>query len=172
VSVIGKDSIVTDVVLASLAGVSARRIRQLAEDGRLERVGTNKYVLGDAIRALLVDAAGSGSELQRQRTRKVAADAAMAELELAKAMGAVAPLDQIQRVWERSYAMLRQAILTVPARVSMNLVGEKSEARIKQVLKTELSDALTRFADAPLTLDEDEDEDEDEQPSEDATRKS
>lgn len=157
--VISADTLVTDTQLASLAGVSARRIRQLAEDGRLERNGRNEYVLGPAIRRLIEDAAGSGSALQRERTRKLAADATLAELELAKAMQAVAPLDEITRAWSRKMAVIRQLVLTVPARVAMSLVGERSEIKIKQSLTNELTDALRRAAETEAT-DEESEEDE------------
>lgn len=154
--VIDKDSIVTDVVLASLAGVSARRIRQLAEDGRLERIGQNKYPLGASIRALLEDAAGSGSALQRERTRKVSADATRAELELAKAMAEVAPIDEIARIWSRKFAVIRQNLMTVPSRVATRIVGEKDERRITAVLKEEISDGLRRGAEAEIDLESEE----------------
>jgi len=156
VPVIDKDSIVTDVVLASLAGVSARRIRQLAEDGRLERIGQNKYPLGASIRALLEDAAGSGSALQRERTRKVSADATREELELAKAMAEVAPIDEIARIWSRKFAVIRQNLMTVPSRVATRIVGEKDERRITAVLKEEISDGLRRGAEAEIDLESEE----------------
>ncbi|OKO90741.1 hypothetical protein AC629_04005 [Bradyrhizobium sp. NAS80.1] len=156
---IDKDMTVSDAVLASLAGVSARRIRQLAEDGRLERIGQNKYPLGASIRALLEDAAGSGSELQRQRTRKVAADAERAELEVAKAKGEVAPIAEIERVWETKFAMIRQVMTTIPARVANRIVGEKDERRIKDLLRDEIYDGLMRGAAAEINIgDEDNDD--------------
>jgi phage terminase Nu1 subunit (DNA packaging protein) len=150
------DQIVTDVELGALAGVSARRIRQMAEDGRLERIGQNKYPLGTSIRALLEDAAGSGSALQRERTRKVAADATRAELELAKAMAEVAPIDEIARAWSRKFAVIRQNLMTVPSRVATRIVGEKDERRITAVLKEEISDGLRRGAEAEIDLESEE----------------
>lgn len=155
---IGKETIVTDVVLASLAGVSARRIRQLAEDGRLERIGQNKFVLGDSIRALLEDAAGNGSQLQRERTRKVAADATRAELEVAKAMGEVAPLAEIERAWNLKFATIRQIMTTIPSRVAGRIIGERDERKIKDVLREEINDGLRRGVEAEIDLNEDEDE--------------
>ena len=154
---IDKDMTVSDVVLASLAGVSARRIRQMAEDGRLERSGQNKYPLGASIRALLEDAAGSGSALQRERTRKVAADATRAELELAKAMAEVAPIDEMARAWRMQFAVIRQTMMTLPSRVVPRIVGEKDERKVIAVLKEEIADGLRRGAEAEIDLEDDED---------------
>lgn len=156
---IDKDATVSDVVLANLAGVSARRIRQLAEDGRLERVGQNKFQLGPSIRALLEDAAGSGSALQRERTRKVAADATRAELEVARAMGEVAPIAEIEQAWKLRFTIIRQIMMTIPGRVALGIVGEKSERRIAEVLRGEIADGLRRGADAEINFDEENDHD-------------
>jgi len=78
------------------------------------------------------------------------------ELELAKAMGLVAPVEEFERAQAKMFAMLRQSIMTVPARVAMSLVGEKSEIRIKQILAAELGDALRRVAEAEVELDDEE----------------
>ncbi|MGA7438785.1 MAG: terminase small subunit [Luteibacter sp.] len=153
---IDKDMIVSDAVLASLAGVSSRRIRQLAEDGRLERTGQNKYPLGASIRALLEDAAGSGSALQRERTRKVAADATRSELEVAKAMELVAPIAEIERVWNLKFTMIRQIMTTIPSRVASRIIGERDERKIKDVLREEINDGLRRGAEAEIDLDDEE----------------
>lgn len=81
------------------------------------------------------------------------------ELDLAKQMGLVAPVAEFERAQAKLFAMLRQAVMTVPARVSMSLVGEKSELRIKSVLTAELTAALTKVANLDFDLAEDDAED-------------
>ena len=68
---------VTDAQLAALAGVTPRRIRQLAEAGTLTRVARNRFLLGDAFAALVEEMAGGdkASELTAERVRKLRADA-------------------------------------------------------------------------------------------------
>lgn len=149
---------VTDVELAALVGVSSRRIRQLAENGTLERAGRGRYELGPALRALLEDASGSGSALQRERTRKTAADATRAELELAKAAGEVAPIAQMARVWGQRMAIIRQCVMTIPSRAGSRLVGEKDERKIIAILRDEVVTALHQAADTEITLDDEDHE--------------
>lgn len=134
---------VTDTELAALAGISARRIRQLVEQGTLERVGRNQYELGPSIRALLEDAAGSGSELQRERIRKVRADADRAELAYAIERKAVAPVDEFESVQAAVAAIIRQRMRDIPERVVLQLLGETDETTFKQKLLAEIDDALT-----------------------------
>ena len=74
------------------------------------------------------------------------------ELELARTLALVAPIEDFERAQAKVFAMLRQGIMTVPARVSASLVGERDELRIKKVLTDELTAALTRVAEADIEL--------------------
>ena len=134
---------VTDADLAALAGVSTRRIRQLVEAGRLTRIGRNRYALGDAFAALVEEMAGGDK-------------ASLAELELAKATGLVAPIGEMERVWRHSYALVRTNMLNIPRRVVTSLVGETDERRITEVLKSEITQVLRDAAEQPMELPEDE----------------
>ncbi|KQP14485.1 hypothetical protein [Pseudorhodoferax sp. Leaf265] len=147
------ETIVTESALAALAGVSARRIRQLIEAGDLERVAPGRLALGPSMRQLIDLAAGSGSELQRERTRAVRAQADMRELELAKARGQVASIDDFQRVTTARNAVIRINMLNVVQRAALQLVAETDERVFKQKLRAEITLALQSAAEQPLQLD-------------------
>lgn len=146
------DTLVTDAELAALANVSPRRIRQLAESGVLERVDRNQYALGASIQALLEEAAGSGSALVRERTRKLSAEATRAELQLAKERGEVALIDEFARVQSARYAIIRQNIMQVPQRAVLQLLGCTQETEFKAKLKDELTLALKTAAETEPDL--------------------
>lgn len=142
--------------LAALAGVSARHIRRLP----IPKAGRNRYLLADAIPALIEAMSGgdAGAELTRERVRKTRADADLAELELAKARAEVAPLSEITRAWERATVQIRARMMQIPQRAVVQLVGERDEARIKAVLTGEIRLALTAASEPEITeadLDED-----------------
>lgn len=155
---------VTDADLASLAGVTPRRIRQLATEGKLARVARNRFKLGPAVQVLLAEAAenNEGSELQRERLLKLRAERVMAELELAKQTGEVAPLAEIQRVWTARAALIRINVLNVVPRSVIRLIGETSEIKFRAALREELVNALRSAADADIDFDRDEEEDHEE----------
>lgn len=92
------------------------------------------------------------------KRRRMAVTLKADELDLAKQMGLVAPIAEFERVQAKLFAMIRQNVMTVPARVAMSLVGEKSEARIKQVLAAELASALNRVAETEVDLDDEGDD--------------
>lgn len=155
------DTLVTDAELAALANVSPRRIRQLAESGVLERVDRNQYALGASIQALLEEAAGSGSALVRERTRKLSAEATRAELQLAKERGEVALIDEFARVQSAKYAIIRQNIMQVPQRAVLQLLGCTQETEFKAKLKDELTLALKTAAETEPDLTDETDDDAD-----------
>lgn len=139
-------TLVTDAELAELLGVSARRVRQMAEIGTLERTERGRYELGASIRALLDHAAGTGSELQKERTRKVRADADMAEMELALRRGELAHVDLYRRVWLHRCMLIQQRMQQIPQRIVTRILGETSESRMKAALRNEITLALTDAA--------------------------
>lgn len=96
------------------------------------------------------------------KSRKLAAETAKAELELAKARGEVAPLDQVQRAMVKAFAEVKANMRNVPSRVTSLLIGETDETRFKSVLAAEIDQALETLADSSLVDEEDLDPDEDE----------
>ncbi|MDM0113514.1 hypothetical protein QTI66_15245 [Variovorax sp. J22R133] len=144
---ISPEDTVTTGELASILGVSERRVRQLAELGTLERLERGRYRLGASIRALIDEAGGSGSALNRARTSKLQAEAEMAQLELAKARGEVAPIDTFARAQAHVATIIRTGMLNIPQRVVSQLLGESDEARFKDVLRQEITVALTSARD-------------------------
>lgn len=152
---------VSDVELAALVDLTPRRIRQLATEGKLVRVGRNRFKLGDSVRALLAEAAenNEGSELQKERLRKLRAEATMAELHLAEQVGQVARIEEVQRTWEARWTVVRTNMLNVPQRAVLRLLGEHSETTFKRTLREELVTALKTAAEAKIDFSADEDQD-------------
>lgn len=130
------DMMVTDADLSELTGLSSRRIRQLVESGRLTRAGRNRYQLAEVFMALVEEMSGGdkASELTAERVRKLRAEATLAELELAKQRGEVAPIEEFQSVWANRFTIIRANMLQLPQRVVTMLIGETSERRFKQVM--------------------------------------
>jgi phage terminase Nu1 subunit (DNA packaging protein) len=109
--------------VAALFNLSARRIQQLAKEGVIPKAERGQYNLAGSVRGYIaflqksIDAAKAKSaqpvivDLQRERARKTAAEAELAELEVAKARGewvAVSEFRQaLQNVLEKEMARLR-----------------------------------------------------------------
>jgi len=160
------DMQVTDADLAALVGCSARYVRKLATEGKIHRVGRNTFVLGDALQAVIEQmnaGGGSAKQLMAERVRKLAADATLSELALAKAKGEVALVGEFERAQSIRFALIRARIMQIPQRAVVQIVAERDETKIKAVLAAEIHQALTDAADQEIDetdLEEDNTDDE------------
>lgn len=99
-------------------------------------------------------AAGTApTDVEDARRRKLSAEAAMAELELAKARGDVAPVREFEMAQSKMMAIIRTNILNVPSRAVFQLLGETDEKVFKAKLRSELSLALEQAASEDLDID-------------------
>ncbi|RMV68204.1 MerR family transcriptional regulator [Pseudomonas coronafaciens] len=152
---------VTDAELAALVGVTSRRIRQFTEAGKLKKVARNRYRLADAMPVLmeeLCDGGDKASELQVERVRKLRAEATMAELDLAKAVGAVALVSEFEQAQNMMIGLIRTNIMQVPSRAVLQLLGCVDESTFKEKLRSELILALKTAAESDLNKEIEEDE--------------
>jgi phage terminase Nu1 subunit (DNA packaging protein) len=117
----------------------------------------NTKALSDWLRQreleLKIGEAGSSEELRR---RKLAAETQKAEMEMLKAKGELVPLRQLERALANTFAELKTNMRNIPRRTATSIVGETDEIRIKEVLLTEIDQALEVLA--QFTLDEPEDD--------------
>jgi phage terminase Nu1 subunit (DNA packaging protein) len=104
-----------------------------------------------AIEDVSGDTLADESELKR---RKLAAETAKSELELAKVKGEVVPLRQLERALSNTFAEVKTNMRNVPGRVATSLIGETAELRIKEVILAEIDLALEALQE--FDLDEDE----------------
>ncbi|HEY4370500.1 MAG TPA: terminase small subunit [Burkholderiales bacterium] len=149
---VSPEALVSESELAALVGVSARMIRKYVEQGILERAAPAKYSLGASLRALIENAADNSSELQRERTRKVRADANRAELAYAQAKKLVAPIEDMEAAMRNAFATIRTNMLAVPARVVNLIIRCDDESRVKEILRKEISAALGAVAETEIDL--------------------
>lgn len=87
-----------------------------------------------------------GTDLKELQRRKLEAETEKAELELAKAKGDVALIEDFERAQALVFAAIRTNILNVPQRIVLQLLGETNETVFKEKLRIELAAALEQSA--------------------------
>lgn len=110
--------------------------------------------------AAAANAGGEADEAELKR-RKLAAETMLAELELAQAKKAVAPISQVERMVANAFAQVRASVRNIPERTVAQLIGETDERRFKNVLLEEIDQTLEalstgNLAEALEEFDEDE----------------
>lgn len=159
------------VELGQLLGVNPRTIRDWTNIGcpihhraRAGEKGGHQYVVKDVVNWMrdraVADAAPSGNQtIEEAKRRKILAEAASQEIDLAKKKGEVIALDQLERKLSNTMAQISATLRRVPDRTAMRLVGETDEDKIKKIILSEIDIALISLADfSPIEDDEDEDE--------------
>lgn len=139
------DQEVTADDLAGLFRVSRRRIEQLAQQGTLTRVARNRYRLQDAVHAMLdeMEDREGPSALQAARLAKLEAEAGLARLQLLKARGLVAPVQQYVDAQMRFTGMVQHGLMQLPQRLAIRLLHETDESRFKATVRDEVTAVLT-----------------------------
>lgn len=99
----------------------------------------------------VTDATGETQADEAEITRRIKrAQMEIAELELAKAKGLVAPVDQMERMISRAFAEVRAGMRNLPSRTVSMLIGETDERRFKTVLASEIDQVLEALANVDL----------------------
>jgi len=81
------------------------------------------------------------------RRRKLAAETAKAEIELAKIREEVADVADIEKQLTELFTRIKKNLRNIPNRAALSLVGEKDETKIKSVILQEIDATLQELAD-------------------------
>lgn len=88
---------------------------------------------------------GSSAEYWRVKTRKEAAQAELAELELAREKQALCEVEQVHRALYAAHRMLRDQLLSVPNRLAAQVVGLSPQAAA-ELIRADIRRCLEEFS--------------------------
>ena len=142
--------------VAKLLNLSPRRVQQLAKEGIIPKTEGGRYELAPAVQGYIgylhdrLSGKVEGDEddtmsLQSQRTRKVAAEAAQAEIALAKSRGEVVERAIIMNVVERGLAACRARLL-IGASVAPHVKAAPDAATVKELIDDRVTEALDEIS--------------------------
>lgn len=141
--------------IAKLLMLTERRVQQLTADGVIPKAERGRYELAPAVQGYIkfLQERSIGSDktpidyhIEKSRLTKAQAD--LAELELAKARGELAPISEFERAQAIAASQIRTNCLNIPQRVVIQLLGETDEATFKDKLRAEIVLALETAANA------------------------
>ena len=87
-----------------------------------------------------------GSSYDEARTRKVNAEAEIAELELAKIRGTLCMTDDVVKAWESVLHACKAKFLSLPTKVAPVVANESDVAKVKDFLEGAIREALTELS--------------------------
>lgn len=89
---------------------------------------------------------GSYLTYDEARTRKVAAEAEIAELELARIRNDLAIVADVVKAWEDVLAAMKAKLLAIPAKVGPSLAVEDNASLIQSRLEDEIKECLDELS--------------------------
>ena len=84
----------------------------------------------------------SSLDIEEARRRKLAAEAALVELDLAKRRGEVIEIEEVAGVVGDDYANVRAKLLALPSKLAPQLIGIEDPAECKALIERGVSEAL------------------------------
>ena len=146
---------VTSTSLASVLGVTARRIRQMTEDGVLETVGKGRYNLRDSVAQYMQYKATGGKTDEEKKVEQTLRNSE-AILKASKAQIAKLHADEMRGMFHRSEdveAVLNGLITafisfasSLPGRVAIDCAAAETPAEVANIVKTETNIGLKEIA--------------------------
>ncbi len=146
-----QDQTVTCDALATVLGLSTRRIQQLAKDDVVKKNERGRYLLTQSIQGYVEFMKMGGYEvspqdIKRQRVRLTKANADKAEMEAAVMKGSLIPSGVVKALWAEMIAAFKSSALAIPTKLAPQISGESVDV-IKQILTKGVHEALQEIAD-------------------------
>jgi phage terminase Nu1 subunit (DNA packaging protein) len=148
-----------DVLCKVLDGLTERRVQQLVKEGVVIKLARGRYDLLKSVRGYIryLNSLRRGAPdeikgIDEAKLRKTAAEAEMAELDLARQRGLLVDAASVQKAWGSILAEARKNLLSVPAKVAPLLPGLDA-VECEQIIRDQIDQALDTFSRSQVELD-------------------
>lgn len=149
--------IINTKVLASILDVSERRIRQLVEEGVIDKVKTGTYEFVPTIRKYILylkikndnasDEGSNENNYMLEKTLHEKAKRKKAELELSQMEGTLHDAKDIEREMTKMLTVFRARILAIPSKLASRVVIESDISIVQDMIQRECYNALQELSD-------------------------
>lgn len=170
--------VVNTKTIASMFGLTDRRVRQLVDEGIIDRVGHGRFSLIDTVNRYVSHLKLSGeagmdeSQLQEsldyEKYLHEKAKREKAEIELAHIKGKMHHASEVEKVMNKMLSDFRAKLLALPSKVAPSLIARDEIAMIEKMIQKDIYEVLQELSeyDASMFADVSEDEDEEEENNE------
>jgi hypothetical protein len=94
-----------------------------------------------------------GSDYETERTRKMKADADIAEIQLAKLQGTLCVAEDVIKAWETVLQACKAKFLAMPTKTAPLLANEIDVAAIQIILEEQVKEALSELSNYQPSID-------------------
>lgn len=154
--VLDEDTVVSTKVLATVLRLSDRRVRQLCADGVLRKNEAGRFDLIDNIHLWHSNAIASPVTVEDQKIerdrRKAESEikankAEIGRFELEELRGSMHRAEDVQVVTEDLVYTIRNALISLPGRLAVDVAGCDSASEVSEVIRKEVHKIMNELAD-------------------------
>jgi phage terminase Nu1 subunit (DNA packaging protein) len=147
--------IVSTNTLANIFEITDRRVRQLVEEGVLEKVKNGRFELIPTVKRYITylktktDSKSETSveiDYMSEKAKHEKAKREIAELELAEMKGTMHKAEDVEREMNDMLSAFRAKILSMPSKLAPVLIAQNEIAFIENLLQEEVYNALNELA--------------------------
>lgn len=137
IDAITEETEVSTTELACVLGITGRRIRQMAEDGQLQKVSKGRFLLADSVQRyvkFLSDGPMDEEDKKLEKTRRVAettmkaSKATIAKLEAEELKGTMHRAEDVAALTEDLVYTIRGALNALPGRLAVDVAAVSTPA--------------------------------------------
>lgn len=145
---------VSTTELASILGITARRVQQLAQDGTIIPEKRGRYGLANSVQRYIEFLTSRDKGVQELDQAKLDAEvrlkeakALIGELEAKELQGKMHRSEDVAAMTEDLIYFLRQMIITIPGRCSVDTAAAQTPAETSDIIRKEIYQIMTAMAD-------------------------
>lgn len=145
--------------VAAVLDLEVRRVQQLAREGIIPKPARGRYQLGGCVQGYIryLRARAHPDDLltyDAARTKKMTADAELAELTLARERGRLVEVERFESALSQAFGRVRSRLLALPSRAAPDLVGLAAEVDAELVLDRLVVEMLAELQRDPVPDDD------------------
>ena len=133
---------VSTTELAAVLGITARRVQQLAQDGKFVPVKKGRYRLAECVQIYIKSVARDDIEVELEKklaeVKLKNAKAEMAELETDELRGKMHRSEDVEAITLDLIYAVRSALLALPGRLAIDVVNANSTPEAAEIIKKEV----------------------------------
>jgi hypothetical protein len=138
--------------ISKLLDLSPRRVQQLVKEGVIPKMERGRYELVPVVRAYIHylrerNIQAGVVSLEEVRTRKIKAEAELAEIDLAQQRGETIKVNAAAIVWGEVLGVAKGRLLSVPAKLAPIVAVEDAPAICKALIEEQVFEVLDELAD-------------------------
>ena len=146
---------VSTTELATVLGVTARRVQQMAQDGTVPTARKGRFLLAESVQRyieFLSDGPMDEEEKKFKKTRMVAettikaAKATVAKLEADELKGKMHRSEDVAAMTEDLVYTIRSALSALPGRLAVDAAAAATPAEASEVIRAEVSKVMRELA--------------------------